>query len=57
MRERPSATSFRLVVRPAARSAASAAHVGLAAGGVACILPRYALTPLGSRPPRPWGSV
>lgn len=26
-------------------------------GGVACILQRYALTPLGSRPPRPWGSV
>jgi hypothetical protein len=33
-------TSFRLVVRPAARSAASAAHVGLAAGGVAFILQR-----------------
>jgi len=29
----------------------------LVAGGGACILPRYALTPLGSRPPRPWGSV
>jgi hypothetical protein len=40
MRERPSATSFRLVVRPAARSAARAAHVGLAAGGVTCIIQR-----------------
>jgi hypothetical protein len=28
-----------------------------AAGGVAFSLPRYALTPLGNRPPRPWGSV
>jgi hypothetical protein len=34
--EGPSSTSFRLVVRPAAR----AAHVGLAAGGVAFILQR-----------------
>src|SRR5438093_1185019 len=57
MRERPSSTSVRLVVRSAARSAAIVAHIGLVAGGGACILPRYALTPLGSRPPRPWGSV
>jgi hypothetical protein len=53
MRQRHSATRCRLVVRPAA----SAAKVGLAAGGVAFSLQRYALTPLGNRPPRPWGSV